>query len=388
VVRFDKPCKQVSAAVKYFRTHMAKKDYLSQGGQEELSWVGEGAKQLGLSGHVRETEFARLCEGRHPVTGDRLSARESGPTKRVCYFGQISPPKDVSIAYLVGGDERIADWWHEAVMDTVKEMEAVTAVRIRKNGIEDRDRYTNKMVAATVTHDASRALDPQLHTHICVMNISYDDVEQQWKAVQPEGYYQYQSFFREVCYNKLAERMREAGYEIEEARKIGFHIKGIPVVLRDQFSKRHEEIERVAASMGVTSQDGLQTIAGRTRGEKVTIEPEELCRQWREASGDHLNVVKGVIAQADGRAKAHQVRSASNALDRAQAEVFERHSTIDERILLREALISGRADVPLEDLRKEVENRVRKGDLLRRDNQLVSRDTLKMEKEYLNWVLT
>jgi hypothetical protein len=45
MVRFDKPCKQVGAAVKYFRAHMAKKDYLSQGGQVELTWVGEGAKQ-------------------------------------------------------------------------------------------------------------------------------------------------------------------------------------------------------------------------------------------------------------------------------------------------------------------------------------------------------
>jgi conjugative relaxase-like TrwC/TraI family protein len=388
MVRFDKPCKQVSAAVKYFRTHMAKKDYLSQGGQVELTWVGEGAKQLGLSGAVRETEFARLCAGKHPVTNEKLAARESGPVKRVCYFGQISPPKDVSIAYLVGGDERIAGWWKEAVNDTIREIEAVTAVRIRKGGVEDQDRYTNKMVAAIVTHDASRALDPQLHTHICVMNISYDDVEQQWKAVQPEGYYQYQSFCREVCYNKLGERMVAAGYEIEEARKIGFHIKGFPSALRDQFSKRHEEIERVAASMNVTSQDGLQKIAGSTRAEKITIEPEELRRQWREASGAYLDNIKGVIAQADGITKARHVRSVSEAMDRAQAEVFERHSVIDERILLREALISGRADVRLEELRKEIEARVARGDLIRRGQQIVSRETLAMEREYLNWVLT
>ena len=53
-------------------------------------------------------------------------------------------------------------------------------------------------------------------------------------------------------------------------------------------------------------------------------------------------------------------------MDRAQAEVFERHSVIDERILLREALISGRADVQLEELRKEIEARVVKGDLIRK----------------------
>jgi Cdc6-like AAA superfamily ATPase len=182
--------------------------------------------------------------------------------------------------------------------------------------------------------------------------------------------------------------MRAAGYEIEEARKVGFHIKGFPEVLRDQFSKRHEEIERIAASMDATSQDGLQKIAGSSRAEKVTIEPEELRRHWREASGDHLDVVKGVIAQAGGNAKPHHIRSASDALDRAEAGVFERHSTIDERILLREALISGRADVRLEELRKEVEARLKRGDLIRRDNQLVSRETLRLEREYLNWVIT
>jgi hypothetical protein len=45
--------------------------------------------------------------GHRPLTGEKLGMRDSGPVKRVCYFGQISPPKDVSIAYLVGGDGRI-----------------------------------------------------------------------------------------------------------------------------------------------------------------------------------------------------------------------------------------------------------------------------------------
>jgi hypothetical protein len=110
--------------------------------------------------------------------------------------------------------------------------------------------------------------------------------------------------------------------------------------------------------------------------------------QWRSEAGAYLEEVRKAINDANGIAKEHQPRSSQEALDRAQAEVFERHSTIDERILLREALIAGRADVQLAELRKEVEARVRRGDLIRRDNQLVSRETLRMEREYLNWVLT
>ena len=64
------------------------------------------------------------------------------------------------------------------------------------------------------------------------------------------------------------------------------------------------------------------------------------------------------INDANGIAKARNLRSASEALDRVTSEVFERHSTIDERILLREALIAGRADIQLEELRKEIETRI------------------------------
>ena len=35
-------------------------------------------------------------------------------------------------------------------------------------------------------------------------------------------------YFREVCYNELARRMRAAGYELEPVRRIGFAVKGVP----------------------------------------------------------------------------------------------------------------------------------------------------------------
>jgi conjugative relaxase-like TrwC/TraI family protein len=390
MVRFDKPCVNVTHALNYFKMHMAGDDYLTEHGQAEMVWVGKDAALLGLHGTVQKDDFRKLCEGKHPVTGHKLGGRERGVKQRICYFGQISPPKDVSIAYLVGGDERIAQWWKDAVNDTVKEIEAVTATRIRigKKRTEDQDRYTGGMVAAVVTHEASRALDPQLHSHICVMNKTYDHVEHQWKAVQPGNFYKYQSFFREVCYNKLAERLTEAGYELEEARKIGFEIKGFPSALRKQFSKRREEIESIAASKNVKDQDGLQEIAARSRKAKVQADGQSLRVQWQNEAGSHLDEVITAIHGADGITKSREHRSAQDAMDRAQAEVFERHSVINERVLLREALISGRADVRLEELRKEMEIRISQGELIRRDEQIVSRETLRMEREYLDWVLT
>ena len=74
------------------------------------------------------------------------------------------------------------------------------------------------------------------------MNTTYDGVEERWKSVQPYGFYSHQGYFREVCYNKLAERMLAAGYELEPARKIGFTVRGVPDALRERFSKRRRAI--------------------------------------------------------------------------------------------------------------------------------------------------
>ena len=383
MVRFDKPCCRLHGAIQYFAEHMAKQDYLTEKGQVEMTWYGEGASGLGLSGSVHEDHFARLCAGRDPFTDKKLSPRDNGSSRRVCYFGQISAPKDVSIAYLVGGDQRIATWWQESVQETLKEIEAVTATRVRLlDAIADRP--TGNMVAAVVTHDTSRALDPQLHTHLCVMNVTYDSVESRWKAVEPRGFYQYQSYLREVSYNKLAEKLKEGGYELEKARSGGFTIKGFPAELRENFSKRREEIERMADRLKTRNQDVLHTIAAKTRAEKAHLSSEELKARWLGEAAPHLSTVRRVIDDAVAPRKAPKI-DPRWALALSENHVFERQSVADERILLREALIAGRGDVTLVSLRKTLAERLKSGDLVQAGRMIASREMVAVEKSMIEW---
>jgi hypothetical protein len=53
--------------MRYFAEHMAKQDYLTEKGQVQMTWQGEGAVRLGLQGQVQEDHFARLCAGRNPL---------------------------------------------------------------------------------------------------------------------------------------------------------------------------------------------------------------------------------------------------------------------------------------------------------------------------------
>lgn len=389
MVRFDKPCLNLAGAVEYFREHLKVGDYLTQEGRSEMTWFGAGAEKLGLAGPCDLEAFSRLCEGKHPATGEELGVRDKGAHRRLCYFGQISAPKDVSIAYLVGGDSRIAGWWDEAVRDTLREIEAVTATRVRRQGA-DEDRVTGNMVAAVVTHDSSRALDPQLHTHVCIMNVTFDAVERRWKGVQPSGYYRHNGFFREVCHAKLAARMQEAGYELEPTRKLGFNIKGFPPELRERFSKRRREILRQAAELGATSQAALQSIAVQSRADKTSATADELRAGWVQQAGADLAAVKAVIVAVTGgpRGSPPAPVSAAEALASAEAHLFERRSVVDERVLLREALVAGRGGVHVGALRGCLAARLQSGELLRVEGEVASRETLLAENEFVQWAET
>ncbi len=384
MVRFDKPCMSLKGAVEYFREHLKVGDYLVEEGRSEMTWFGQGAEKLELAGVCDLDEFSRLCQGQHPKTGLKLGVRDKGTNRRLCYFGQISTPKDVSIAYLVGGDQRIGGWWDEAVRDALKEIEAVTATRVRRGGA-DEDRVTGNMVASVVTHETSRALDPQLHTHVCIMNLTFDPVEQRWKGVQPSQYYRHNSFFREVCHAKLAARMQEAGYELESSRKLGFNIKGLPPDLRDRFSKRRVEILQRAAAEGATSQAALQAITVKTRANKTKANAADLRAGWIAQAGEGMTAVRETIAAAAGVRRAPPPPTPAEALASAEAHLFERRSVVDERFLLREALIAGRGGVSLDEIRAVVISRLEQGELLHIEGELASRETLAAENEFIGW---
>jgi conjugative relaxase-like TrwC/TraI family protein len=368
--------------LRYFSNHMAKQDYLTEKGEVEMTWYGQGSERLGLAGQVHEHDFARLCDGLHPETNEKLMVRDNGANRRVCYFGQISAPKDASIAYLVGGDQRIADWWKESVKETLREIEGVTTTRVHE-GSKVTDRQS-EMVAAVVTHDTSRALDPQLHTHVCVMNVTFDPVEKRWKAVEPHGYYKYQSYLREVSYNKLAEKMKEGGYQLEKARSGGFTIKGFPGDLRENFSKRREEIERVADVLKTRDQDKLQSIATNTRAKKVHLDPAELSRRWKNEAAPHLASIEKII-----RSTQTPIISApmmpENALSLAVSHVFDRHSIVDERLLLREALVIGRGDVALDEFKEGLRSKIESGEIIQSGKLLTTPEMLALEKSVVSW---
>src|SRR3990167_1988860 len=169
-----------------------KADYYMQ--SEELKrapeWVGEGAKELGLQGEVKTADLQAVLAGNLP-NGEQLGrAAGDGQTEhRAGWDGTFSAPKSVSVAALVGGDQRLSDAHATAVREALQHIEKhKLETRVTTGGVTQREQ-TGSMVAAVFQHAASRASDPQLHSHALIANATKGQ-DGKWRSVESLSIYQ------------------------------------------------------------------------------------------------------------------------------------------------------------------------------------------------------
>jgi conjugative relaxase-like TrwC/TraI family protein len=241
----------------YFREHLRVGDYYMEGRSVTGQWIGEGARQLGLSGVTNEREFVNLCRNLHPQSGEQLTPRlnskrirmdkngnvHESANRRVFYDFTLSPPKSVSIAALVGNDKRIIEAHDEAIQIAMRHLQLFAATRVRKDH-QYSYRNTGNMVGAVFRHDTSRALDPHLHSHCILFNATWDAVEGRWKALEACDMVAAQKFVRNVYYHEMVRSLQRLGYGVENNPRGDFEIAGVSKELIDRFSKRHDEIDR------------------------------------------------------------------------------------------------------------------------------------------------
>ena len=146
--------KNLSDAKRYFQEHLTRNDYYTAEEMRPGQWIGLGAQRLGLdtTRAVFCEEFERLCENKHPQTGERLTLRQNEKdNRRVFYDFTCSAPKSVSVLAVTLNDERLVIAHEAAVEAAFRELEGFAATRVRKQG-RQLDRNTGNLLAARFTH--------------------------------------------------------------------------------------------------------------------------------------------------------------------------------------------------------------------------------------------
>jgi conjugative relaxase-like TrwC/TraI family protein len=355
--------KNLADAESYFDEHLAQNDYYAAGEIRPGQWIGAGAERLGLKAGVTREQFHALCENQNPNDGERLTLRsQKEGQRRVFYDFTCSAPKSVSVLAVTLDDQRLVEAHEEAARLAFRELETYAATRVRKEGIENRDRVTGNLVAAAFMHDSSRTLDPQLHTHFTVFNATFDERERRWKALQARGIYDAIRYGTAVYRNELAKRVQQIGYQITPA-KHGFEIEGVSGDVVKRFSKRAQQRDAVVQEMEQKlgrklSNDEISHAVHQSRAKKIkgisTAEVRE--RQWSQLSADEQQSLQTLRASARASSLPHIALVENHVLNHAVAHVFERKSVVPEHELLSVALSHRLGAVNLDHLKGAVKH--------------------------------
>jgi conjugative relaxase-like TrwC/TraI family protein len=388
----------------YAQRHLQQSDYYDQKRTVEGRWHGRGAELLGLSGRVSPEDFESLRQGLDPETGeflrqrqgsDRISADGAEQSKaRSLYDMTFSAPKSVSVMAIVGGDERLIAAHQTAVRETLQEAEKYAATRVRLAGLNE-NRTTGNWIMAAYTHDTSRELDPQLHTHAVAANLTYDGTEARWKALQASGLYERCSYLTEVYRNALAREVRASGYEIENRRDVagkdkGFEVAGVSQEILDNYSRRSAQrdaaIEEFTHKRGRAPTDNeVAVLIRETRADKLQeISTEQVrCRQLERLTPDQRNMLGSLREEALNQSSPLRIehRVAEASLGHAKEHVFERLSVAKEHEILTEALRHGRGQVELSALQGVLSRERTGGHLVGAGDEIATYASLLRERD-------
>jgi len=254
----------------------------SKEGEQSTEYFGKGANEAGLSGVIQDDQFAALLDGQAP-NGQLIGRYRDGERQHVNGIDlTFSAPKSVSIAALVVGDKDVQRAHVEAVKTTMAFVESnIAQYRTAKDGVTE-IHTGGKIVAGFFHHDTSRALDPQLHSHVVMTNMVQGD-DGNFRALHNVEIYRQKMPLGQLYRNALANNLERLGFETTRDDKGFFEISSMNETVMRTFSKRREQIEASLKDRGLSPDAKSSALAAlATRSSKKPVDRSELSQAWAE----------------------------------------------------------------------------------------------------------
>lgn len=332
----------------YYATEIisGREDYFAR--EEPGRWLGLGAEHVGLAGEVSALELERLFgQARHPRTEAALGrAFGHGRSAVAGYALSFSPPKSVSVLWALGDDrvvQAVRAGHDAAVAASMTYLEAHAAFTRRgKAGAFQVD--TCGLLGAAFVHRTSRALDPQLHTHVLVSNRVEAATDGKWLSLDGAELYGHQKaagmLYKAALRAELAARLGVSWTEVD--RNGIAEVGGVPAELIEHWSTRRHQVTAEAARLiaereaflgrplsDAERSEAHQLAAYRTRGakaEEIRTE-EELRTCWRQEAEELKLETESWMPGVPKRRQLGEQRTLDQAVSHALAILEESFST-------------------------------------------------------------
>ncbi|WP_061820309.1 conjugative transfer relaxase/helicase TraI, partial [Legionella pneumophila] len=313
--------------------------------QLTTEWVGLSAERQNLSGEVNVLSLEAVVRGALP-SGDVIGLKtQSGEIKhRGGYDLTFSAPKSVSYLGLVCGHKEFIDLHLNAVKTVLKliEKEAAEARKSGKEGMEYEK--TGNLCFATILHDTSRELDPQLHVHALLMNFT-ERLDGKWRALASdisrnhgtmEWIMDNQIFLGLVYRSEIALGLKEMGLEIEHTGDAHglFEIKHFDKTLLERMSKRRTQVEEHIKGMHSNSLKAYDRATLDSRKSKEVVSPEELRMRWKaESEALGVNPATYLATLKDKTKESHTPKEAMSNNQELDRSVLDAIAHLEEKKL-------------------------------------------------------
>jgi conjugative relaxase-like TrwC/TraI family protein len=342
-------------------TYYEKDDYYTRD-RSPSEWHGEGAQALGLSGPVDRETFASLVEGRMP--GGATLHRGGGARRGGTDF-EFSAPKSFSIQTLVSGDKRLIDVHRSAVAIARQRIEATIATRVTKDGVT-RLEFTRSAVIAQFEHATSRAGDPDLHSHVVVLNLTCR-ADGQWRSVENAEMFKEQRLMYETYLSELAKGAKDLGYGITIGKHGNPELAHISREQIEHFSRRSREVEAGLESEGLTREtsapEAKRRVALSTRKAKQDYDHAALRAEWVER-GQRIGLQQYLPTEEPRLPALSESEFSGEAVRFAIEHLSEREAAFSRRDVLVHALRAARGTATSQGITAELDRRIATGDLV------------------------
>jgi len=361
--------------------YLRQADYYAQGMKVEGHCQGQLCAAVGLveGAGITDEAFERVAANRHAATDEQLTERMAAG-RRAGYDAVFNAPKSVSIQAFVGGDERLIAAHETAVREAFQELESFARHQTGR-GLNKRHVASGGIAAAVFRHGESRALDPHLHSHAFIFNVT-QNAAGRLMALESSAIFENTRYLTEVYRNALAREVQQLGYAIER-REYGFELSGISSDLLERFSKRAQErdaaIKLREAELGRDlTRDEIALLVRENRAAKqYEMTPDEV-RQRQLAQVDDGELEKlQALKSGTRRSAALESVSLHDAIGRATEHLFERRTVVSEQEFTAVVLCEVYGAYPLAEVKAAL---AADGRLLRTQGQVSTQAALDLER--------
>lgn len=364
------PSRNAASAVKYFREGLIRDDYYFKEKEVESEWLGKGAERLGLEGKVAEKDFAALVNNRDPNTGKKLTPRDK-KDRRPGYDAMLTAWKSVSVMDALYGCSDAREAFCQAGDEMItQKAEPEMCTRVRKGG-KDHDRVTANMICSAFVHSRSRPVngksDPHLHKHYYLQNVTWDPVENRWKAAQVGEMKSKAPDLQLDADARLGIKLRQLGY-VPAMGKRGLQLKGVPQSVIDKYSQNSKRIGKESAARGVTDGKAKNRLADKLRESKKADLPDDLLMaEWQNRLTPEERAALEKVR--DKQIAPGPEITPRQSVDFAIDHLFQREDVVTERELRKTAVHHGIGYVMPDEVDREIAGALERGEILKKDTK-------------------